>query len=66
MNCEVINNSASMGFIEYNRKLEVHNSLLNVVLYGKREIKTKTAGKGSRSLAADEKSPGNAQGACRA
>jgi CRP/FNR family transcriptional regulator, cyclic AMP receptor protein len=27
-----------LGFIEYNGKLEVHNSLLNVVLYDKPEI----------------------------
>jgi Crp-like helix-turn-helix domain len=30
-----------LGFIEYNGKLEVHNSLLNVVLHDKPEIKTR-------------------------
>jgi hypothetical protein len=30
-----------VGFIEYNGKLEVHNSLLNVVLHDKPEIKTR-------------------------
>jgi hypothetical protein len=30
-----------LGFIEYNGKIEVHNSLLNVVLYDKPEIKTR-------------------------
>ena len=34
-----MNRSASLGFIEYNGKLEVHNSLLNVVLHDKPEIK---------------------------
>ena len=33
-----------LGYIEYNGKLEIHNSLLNVVLYDKPEIKTKDAG----------------------
>jgi CRP/FNR family cyclic AMP-dependent transcriptional regulator len=32
-----------LGFIEYNGRLEVHNSLLNVVLYDKPEIKTRDA-----------------------
>jgi hypothetical protein len=30
-----------LGFIGYNGKLEIHNSLLNVVLYDKPEIETK-------------------------
>ena len=34
-----MNKFRKLGFIEYNGKLEVHNSLLNVVLYDKREIK---------------------------
>jgi len=29
-----------LGFIDYNGKLEVHNSLLNMVLHDKPEIKT--------------------------
>jgi hypothetical protein len=28
-----------LGFIAYNRKIEVHNSLLNVILYDKPELK---------------------------
>src|ERR1700720_13365 len=38
-----MNKFRKLGFIEYNGKLEVHNSLLNVVLYDKPEIKTKDA-----------------------
>jgi CRP/FNR family transcriptional regulator, cyclic AMP receptor protein len=33
-----------LGFIEYNGKIEVHNALLNVVLYDKPEINTRDAG----------------------
>ena len=33
-----MNKFRKLGFIEYNGKLEVHNSLLNVVLYDKPEI----------------------------
>src|SRR6266540_3343517 len=36
-----MNKFRKLGFIEYNGKLEVHNSLLNVVLYDKPEIKTR-------------------------
>jgi CRP-like cAMP-binding protein len=36
-----MNKFRKLGFIEYNGKLEVHNSLLNVVLYDKPEIKVK-------------------------
>jgi hypothetical protein len=32
-----------LGYIEYNGKLEIHNSLLNVVLYDKPEIKRRDA-----------------------
>src|SRR5271157_23401 len=39
-----MNKFRKLGFIEYNGKLEVHNSLLNVVLYDKPEIKTRNAG----------------------
>ena len=33
-----MNKFRKLGFIEYNGKLEVHHSLLNVVLYDKPEI----------------------------
>jgi hypothetical protein len=36
-----MNKFRKLGFIEYNGKLEVHNSLLNVFLYDKPEIKTR-------------------------
>jgi len=36
-----MNKFRKLGFIDYNGKLEVHNSLLNVVLYDKPEIKTR-------------------------
>ena len=39
-----MNKFRKLGFIEYNGQLEVHNSLLNVVLYDKPEIGTKDAG----------------------
>ncbi len=35
-----MNKFRKLGFIEYNGKLEVHNSLLNLVLYDKPEIRT--------------------------
>jgi CRP/FNR family cyclic AMP-dependent transcriptional regulator len=38
-----MNKFRKLGFIEYNGRLEVHNSLLNVVLYDKPEIKTRNA-----------------------
>ena len=38
-----MNKFRKLGFIEYNGKMEVHNSLLNVVLYDKPEIKTRDA-----------------------
>jgi len=38
-----MNKFRKLGFIEYNGKLEIHNSLLNVVLYDKPEIGTKDA-----------------------
>ena len=34
-----MNKFRKLGFIEYNGKLEINNSLLNVVLYDKPEIK---------------------------
>ena len=39
-----MNKFRKLGYIEYNGKLEIHNSLLNVVLYDKPEIKTKETG----------------------
>ena len=38
-----MNKFRKLGFIEYNGKIEVHNSLLNVVLLDKPEIKTRDA-----------------------
>ena len=34
-----MNKFRKLGFIEYNGKIEVHNALLNVILYDKPEIK---------------------------
>jgi CRP/FNR family cyclic AMP-dependent transcriptional regulator len=39
-----MNRFGKLGFIEYNGKIEVHNSLLNVILYDKPEINTRDAG----------------------
>jgi CRP/FNR family transcriptional regulator, cyclic AMP receptor protein len=36
-----MNKFRKLGFIDYNGKLEVHNSLLNVVLHDKPEIRTR-------------------------
>jgi CRP/FNR family transcriptional regulator, cyclic AMP receptor protein len=36
-----MNKFRKLGFIEYNGKLEIHNSLLNVVLHDKPEIRTR-------------------------
>jgi CRP/FNR family cyclic AMP-dependent transcriptional regulator len=38
-----MNKFRKLGFIEYNGKLEIHNSLLNVVLYDKPEIRREDA-----------------------
>jgi len=38
-----MNRFRKLGFIEYNGKLEVHNSLLNVILYDKPEVRTRDA-----------------------
>jgi CRP/FNR family cyclic AMP-dependent transcriptional regulator len=38
-----MNKFRQLGFFEYNGKIEVHNSLLNVVLHDKPEIKTRDA-----------------------
>ena len=39
-----MNKFRKLGFIAYNGKLEIHNSLLSVVLYDKPTVKTKDAG----------------------
>ena len=39
-----MNKFRKLGFIEYNGKIEVHNSLLNVILYDKPEVNTRDAG----------------------
>jgi CRP/FNR family cyclic AMP-dependent transcriptional regulator len=39
-----MNKFRKLGFIDYNGKLEIHNSLLSVVLYDKPTIKAKDAG----------------------
>jgi hypothetical protein len=36
-----MNKFRKLGFIEYNGRIEVHNSLLNMVLHEKPEIKTR-------------------------
>jgi CRP/FNR family transcriptional regulator, cyclic AMP receptor protein len=38
-----MNKFRKLGFIQYNGKIEVHNSLLNVILYDKPEINTRDA-----------------------
>jgi hypothetical protein len=43
-----MNKFRKLGFIEYNGKLEVHNSLLNVVLYDKSGIEPDPAGDPNR------------------
>jgi CRP-like cAMP-binding protein len=40
-----MNKFRKSGFIEYNGKIEVHNSFLNVILYDKPEIKARDANK---------------------
>src|SRR6201998_4821579 len=39
-----MNKFRKLGLIEYNGKIEVHNSLLNVILFDKPEIKTRDVG----------------------
>jgi CRP/FNR family cyclic AMP-dependent transcriptional regulator len=43
-----MNKFRKLGYIEYNGKLEIRNSLLNVVLYDKPEIRKNDASKGPR------------------
>ena len=38
-----MNKFRKLGFVEYNGKIEVHNSLLNVVLHDKPRIKAEDA-----------------------
>jgi CRP/FNR family cyclic AMP-dependent transcriptional regulator len=45
---QFMNKFRKLGYIQYNGKLEIHNSLLNVVLYDKPENETKGAGKSDR------------------
>ena len=42
-----MNKFRKLGYIEYNGKLEIRNSLLNVVLYDKPEIRKDNASEGS-------------------
>jgi CRP/FNR family transcriptional regulator, cyclic AMP receptor protein len=43
-----MNKFRKLGYIEYNGKLEIRNSLLNVVLYDKPEIRKRDASEGPR------------------
>src|ERR1700726_3039319 len=43
-----MNKFPKLGFITYNGKIEVHNSLLNAVLYDKPEIKRDEGGGGAQ------------------
>jgi CRP/FNR family cyclic AMP-dependent transcriptional regulator len=43
-----MNKFRKLGYIEYNGKLEIHNALLNVVLYDKPEIRMQDEGDGQR------------------
>jgi CRP/FNR family transcriptional regulator, cyclic AMP receptor protein len=43
-----MNKFRKLGYIEYNGRIEIHNSLLNVVLYDKPEIRTKDESAGPR------------------
>jgi Crp-like helix-turn-helix protein len=45
-----MNKFRKLGYIEYNGKLEIRNSLLNVVLYDKPEIRKNDASEGPRYL----------------
>ena len=46
-----MNKFRELGYIQYNGKLEIHNSLLNVVLYDKPEIRTAKQATGQSSRA---------------
>jgi CRP/FNR family cyclic AMP-dependent transcriptional regulator len=43
-----MNKFRKLGYIKYNGKLEINNSLLNVVLYDKPEVRNHDAGEGPR------------------
>jgi len=43
-----MNKFRKLGYIEYNGKLEIRSSLLNVVLYDKPEIRKRDVSKGPR------------------
>ena len=43
-----MNKFRKLGYIDYNGRIEIHNSLLNVVLYDKPEIRTKDESAGPR------------------
>ncbi len=43
-----MNKFRKLGYIDYNGKLEIHNSLLNVVLYDKPEVKIKRTSGGKK------------------
>ncbi len=43
-----MNKFRKLGYIKYNGKLEIRNSLLNVVLYDKPEIRKNDAKEGPR------------------
>jgi CRP/FNR family transcriptional regulator, cyclic AMP receptor protein len=43
-----MNKFRKLGYIKYNGKLEINNSLLNVVLYDKPEIRKHDASEGPR------------------
>ncbi len=46
-----MNKFRKLGYIQYNGKLEIHNSLLNVVLYDKPEIRTTKRATGQNNRA---------------
>ena len=48
-----MNKFRELGYIEYNGKLEIRNSLLNVVLYDKPQIRKRDASEEPRSSTLD-------------
>jgi hypothetical protein len=44
-----MNKFRKLGFISYNGKIEVHNSLLNAVLHDKPEVTQKDASEGPKT-----------------
>jgi CRP/FNR family transcriptional regulator, cyclic AMP receptor protein len=49
-----MNKFRKLGYIKYNGKLEIHNSLLNVVLYDKTDIKTEERARRTAEKVRDE------------